>query len=523
MLLAGSVGAGAVAVGGAAAWRFAAASKRPNVLVLVWDTVRADRTAFLGYQRPTMPRVASWADRAAVFTRASSPAIWTLPSHASMFTGLPPHVHGADERWLWLDQRFVSLAEHFAAHGYATFSLAANTLLCDATNLVQGFDVRLNTFKGRLAALARAATHRKLIPGDVSNELAPGWHPPANGAHNAEWARAVFKEAAPIVVRSFGQWLNARPDPEQPFFAFLNLMEAHTPRVPSFAARVQVTAANPELVSLGLMTDAAHINLHFYSFGKHAYDERQLAAINAVYDAALVDLDNATADLFDELDRRGVFDDTIVVLTADHGENLGDHHLFNHRFALWDTLLHVPLAVWGPGVAPGTIDRPVSTLDLFANLARMAGIEPPTGISADDWFTPDGAPPITALALPLEREIQSVRDFYPDIELAKWLRSGHAIVDRDDHKLIRMSDGTRTLYDLVADPGETRPVDDPVRAAALSDQLDAWLARWPAYDAAQRGPDDRPATVRASQDDLRAQLEALGYATGADEPEPDDP
>ena len=171
-----------------------------------------------------------------------------MPVHASLFTGLPPETHGANERWMWLDDRFLTMAEHFRTNGYATFTMAANTLLCDETNLVQGFDVKLNTYKGKVAKAAKAATREKLLPNDVSNELTPGWKPPSHGAHNAEWGRAVYKEAAPIVASTFLQWLGVRKTPERPFFAFLNLMEAHTPRLPSMASRKQVLADDPELI-----------------------------------------------------------------------------------------------------------------------------------------------------------------------------------------------------------------------------------------------------------------------------------
>ncbi|MEQ1503742.1 MAG: sulfatase [Myxococcota bacterium] len=497
---------------------------RPNVLIVVWDTARADHLSVYGYDRPTTPRIAKLAERAVVFDRASSAGIWTLPSHASMFTGLAPESHGADERWLWLDDRFTTIAEAFRDDGYATFTLAANTLLCEETNLTQGFDVRLNTYKGKLAKVAKAATQRKLILGDLSHELAPGWVPPAHGAHNAEWARAAFKEAAPLAGHTLLEWLSRRKTTDEPFFAFVNLMEAHTPRIPSMASRQQVMAGDPALIQLGLTTDAAHINLHFYNFGKYTYSDRQLAAITGVYDAALADLDRATADLLDELDRRGILDDTIVVLTADHGENLGDHHLFNHRFALWDSLVHVPLIVWAPGQAPGRVARPVSTLDLFANVARLAGVEPPDGISDHDWFGSVDAPAVTGLDLPLAREIETVHAVYPDVAVAPWLRQGHAIVD-GGYKLIDLTtaDGDRStaLFDLAADPGELAPVDDPQRTAALLDETARWVAGWPPYDPADRGPGDDPAHVRASQDDLRAQLEALGYtAPTGDEPVP---
>jgi arylsulfatase A-like enzyme len=511
-----AIGLAAAVVALVGAWVSSGRSDRPagasgpNVLVIVWDTVRADHLSLYGYRRPTTPRLDAFARDAVVFERASSPGMWTLPAHASMFTGLPPESHGADERWLWLDGHNLTMAEHFEANGYATFTMAANTLLCDETNLVQGFATKLNTYKGKVGKMAKAATREKLLPNDRSNELSPLWRPPAHGAKNAEWGRAVYKEGGPIVAEAMLEWIDRRKNRRKPFFAFLNLMEAHTPRIPTMASRERVLADDPELVALGLETDAAHINLHFYNFGKVTYSERQLDAIRGVYDASIADLDAATGRLFDGLAERGLLEDTIVVLTSDHGENLGDHHLFNHRFSLWDSLVHVPLVVRAPGQVARRVDRPVSTIDLFSTLARLAGLPVPDGIAAGDLLGGTSSPAVTSMALPLEREILSVKEVHPDVEVGPWMRSGNAVV-RDGRKLVRLSDGTSALFDLRADPGETTPLDDPAGAAALGAELDAWLSSTPPYDPTRRT--ESPEHVRASQDELRQQLEAIGYAT----------
>ncbi|MBX2798267.1 MAG: sulfatase-like hydrolase/transferase [Myxococcales bacterium] len=483
-----------------------------NVLLVVWDTVRADRMSLYGHGRLTTPRVDGHAEHAVVFERASSPGIWTLPAHASMFTGLPPETTGADERWLWLDGHHLTMAEHFRDQGYGTFSLAANALLCAETNLVQGFRVPWNTFRGRVAERSREATADKLIAGDRSQELSADWVPPDHGATNAEWARAAFKDAAPVVVDTFLTWLDVRKDRGAPFFAYLNLMEAHTPRIPSMEAR-RAVIADPDLVDLGLATDAAHIRLHFYNFGKQAYSDRELQAINAVYDATLWDLDRATSDLLEALRRRGLMDSTIVVLTSDHGENLGDHGLFNHRFSLWDSLVHVPLVIWHPDWAPARVATPVTTQDLFPTLARRAQVPVPEGLSAD--LLTDPSPAVTSLALPLRREIETVQAVHPDVAIEPWLRAGHALV-RDGHKLMVWSDGPTEVFDLEADPAELVPLEAPDVQASLARVLDEHLSAVRPYDPDLRDAEDEPAHVRASQEELRSHLRALGYTTDDD-------
>ena len=483
---------------------------RPNVIVVVWDTVRADHLSLYGYPRPTTPNLDRLAGNAMVFEQAHAPGVWTLPSHASMFTGLPPESTGADERWMWLDTPHLTLAEHFQGQGYNTISLAANTLLSTDTNLTQGFHVPINSFRGRLAASAKQATDAKLLPGDVSQELAPGWKPPAHGATNAEWARAAYKEAGPLLISSLLQWTEQRQRPDTPFFAYVNLMEAHTPRLPSIGSRRRVLAADPELVELGLQVDAGHINLHFYNFGKHTYTPRELEAIVGVYDAALADLDQTLQPLFDGLERRGLLANTYIVLTSDHGENLGDHGLFNHRFTLAESLTHVPLVVWGPNIQPGRVNTPVSTMDLFPTLCDWAGVPVPDHLAGHHWLRAP-RPAVTRMELPLRREIETVQSVHADVSIEPWLRSGHAMLGSGGLKVLRWDQGpSYQAFDLGADPTEAAPSEPTADRVAA---LDAWIASVPPYDPSRRTPADDPVHVRASQEELRENLEALGYVT----------
>jgi arylsulfatase A-like enzyme len=484
---------------------------QPNVLVIVWDTVRADRLGPWGYAPETTPWLDRFVEESHVYAQARSPGIWTLPSHASMFTGLAPSTTGADERWLWLDGRHLTLAEHLKAQGYQTAAFTANALLSQDTNLLQGFDLAVHSWSPKLAPLAKARTERKILPGDRSHELVPGYEEPEHGARNAEWARAMYKEAGPLLVEGVLRFVDQRADEDPPWFVFLNLMEAHTPRIPSLESRKALM--DEATFRTGLETDQSHINLHFYNFGKTSFTEEELAAISAVYDASIRDLDRMTEDLMTGLTERGLLDDTVVVLTSDHGENLGDHHLFNHRFALWDSLIHVPLVVRYPSkVEPGRTTTPVSTGDLFASLVGLAGLEHPEGLEPHTWFDDDGATVVSEMALPLRREVRTVQRVYPDVVIEPWMRSGRALVEGED-KWIRWDQGSTERYHIGHDPQEFGEASgaEPGGDERLDAALSGWVAEQAPYDPALRGPEDDPKVVRASQEELRAQLEALGY------------
>ena len=482
----------------------------PNVLFVVLDTTRADRMSVHGYERPTTPFLEELAQTSVVFEQARSPGIWTLPAHASMFTGLPASSTGADERWLWLDSHHVTLAEHLKSHGYDTVAVAANALLSKDTNLLQGFDTVVNPWHPKLRTLAAKQTADKLLPNDRSNELSPHYTPPEHGARNAEWARAAYKESGPLLVNALLRWVDRRSD-DRPWFAFMNIMEAHTPRVPSLESRKAVM--DDAQIALGLQTDQSHIAFHFYNFGKQDYTDEELAAINGVYDASLRDLDGVMRTLVEGLTERGVLDNTLLVITSDHGENLGDHNLFNHRFALWDTLLHVPLMVRYPKrLEAARVARPVSTGDLFGTITALSGVPTPEGHAYGDLFGPPEPAVVSEMALPLEREVRTVMEVHPDVELAPWMRSGRSLV-RGADKWILWDQGALERYDIVSDPAELQNVAgtdaDQDEASVL--WMEGWQERAPDYDVSLRGPNDQPKHVRASQEELRRQLEALGY------------
>lgn len=478
----------------------------PNVLVIVWDTVRADRMSLYGHERPTTPRIAAWAEGARVYDAAISPAMWTVPSHASLFTGTHVSTHGAHVTYKWLDAHHVTMAEWFGSHGYDTFAFSANpNLSTEHYNLMQGFDVVLNPWAGRWRKPSLDNTRRKLIERDRSSEISPAWP-----GKKMEGKQAYAYNAGPVAHDALMAWLGQREDDARPWLAFVNMMEAHKPRVPSKKARRQVVGDDRELYELGLETDISHHAQMSYMVGRKAFSNAELEAIRAVYDASLVDLDDATADLLDDLEQRGLLDDTLVVLTSDHGEALGEHQLFAHRAGLYQDVVGVPLVIGGPGVAPGRVQAPVSPVHLFSTLARAAGIElPPTALDADLLAPGAGGEAYTEIASASEARFGSVLEAWPDADLSPFLRTVDAVVD-GDRKLIRYCDGQVELFDLGGDPAEDHDlsVADPASAAALGDRLDAWRSGVAPYDPALRTADDTPEDV---SEEARGMLEVLGY------------
>jgi len=508
--LAATIGALAVLAARSAAPDAVPAS--PNVLVIVWDTVRADRMSLYGHDVPTTPRLDARARRGVVFERATAPAMWTLPTHASMFTGQFATTHGAVASYRWLDHHHVTLAEHLRDAGYDTFAFTSNLVASPTTNLLQGFDTIHSTYPrrgveqpARYVRESREATRSKLIDTDGSTEISPRFV----GDDREKWARATYKDAAPVIHRGLVDWLDERPEPDRPWFAYLNFMEAHSPRIPSAAARARTM--DEATREHALVVDQSLAAANAFIVGRRDYSEQDLAAIRGVYDATLVDLDEATGDLLDDLERRGELDHTIVVLLADHGEHLGEHQRLEHRWSLRQPLLDVPLVVWDPRRRPGRVRHRVSTAGLFATVLEAVGLPVPPHTRARSWFAEPEPRVFAQLLDPFVSQLEKVREIHPTVDYAPFAQTFCAAFD-GDYKLLVNGSGDRWLHDLATDPGERRDLSEgrAARVAVLERALQRWEAELPSYDPARRTPRDGRGANRQDAAEQRM-LAALGY------------
>ena len=204
----------------------------PNILWILWDTVRADHLSVYGYEKPTTPYLRRWAEQGRVYRNCLSPAPWTVPSHASMFTGLLPSEHGASNDHRWLDSEFTTVAELLRDTGYQTFLWSANPHVSDKCNYDQGFDRAEYPWDPQWRQAAFEAVKGKIPDHDRSSELGEvlagdkirGWEIKASGS---------------LAAQALLDWLEQR-DRNRPYFAFVNYMEAHRPYIPPETCRRRV-------------------------------------------------------------------------------------------------------------------------------------------------------------------------------------------------------------------------------------------------------------------------------------------
>ena len=408
----------------------------PNVLLLVLDTVRAESLSLYGYERDTTPNLARLASRGIRFDQARSTAPWTLPSHAGMFTGRWPHELKVGESRP-LDATYPTLAEHLTSHGYATGGFIANTFFCNAWfGLGRGFRHYDDYYEEQLAVSA-AETLRCSALGRLTVRLL-----------NDPFGVDRRRKDASQVNGAFLAWLDKQNG--RPFFGFINYFDAHTPYIlpPGAEHRFGRPPQNAE--------ELATIN-GWDARSRTSVSDAELTLTRDAYDDGLAYLDGEIGKLFDDLDRRGVLDDTIVILTSDHGENHGEHGLIGHGRSLYDQEVHVPLLVFLPGGAHAgeVVADPVSLRDIPATAVDLLGLSDgspfPGSSLARCWESPGGSAEVPVLTEVLLRDQISKNPNRPPA----WRGPMYSIV-AEDQTYIRNADGQEELYDFRSDPAQVR-------------------------------------------------------------------
>lgn len=453
---------------------------RPDVVLVVLDTVAANATSLHGAPHPTTPALDALAAESTDYRQAISAAPWTVPSHAALFTGLLPQDAGCHHEHPRLPDGPPTTAEHFAAAGYRTAAFVGNPWVGDFNGLTRGFAHAEASWQRSKAA--RAFTLLDLVP------RVPG-------------------KGGPSLVPAALDWL-ARGD-GRPAFLFLNLLEAHSPfdDVPD-AGRFGV--ADPAAV--GARTHRVQ------EAGPAAVPDYphpgELDQARLLYAAAVRAADDQLASLRAGLEAAGTWDRTVLAVTSDHGEAFGEHGFHGHMVGLHAETLHVPLVVRSPGASPARVQTPVALTRLHATLLALAGVPHDSPGAAPALPTTDEPTPAPVLSEQL-RPLQVLTDFArhgAGSELG--LLDARAVrVQQGSLALLHQqpADGSpprRVVYDLATDPAESHPLDPTTLDPDLLARLDAAVAPRLA-----RFGDASPTQLELA-DDLRAELEALGYLGG---------
>jgi len=407
----------------------------PNVLLIILDTVRAASMSFMGYERATTPEIARVAGEGIVFDQAYAMAPWTLPSHAGIFTARYPSTLSADWR-VPLDATQPLLSEAFARAGYVTAGFAANHFYTSwESGLTRGFahyeDYR-RTWKQVLLSTTLLQTNffwsvaHDLRLSNIATQLLH-----LDLRTQTMWTSD--RKLAGLVSTEFLDW-EGKPR-TRPYFAFLNFYDAHLPYDPPGEWHTRFAGEPNDL-------------------------DR--------YDGAIAYMDHEVGRTLDALRTRGVLDNTVVIITSDHGEGFGEHGLHGHGNSLYRPELHVPLVIRYPARVPQAqrVDTPASLRDLGATLFDLTGMQAFNTLAGASLASAWQATTAPSNLSPVVSEVSAGINTEPSAPVSRGAM--RSLIDSTAH-YIRNGDGVEELYSYRSDPAEGRDLaaDDSARVATL--------------------------------------------------------
>ncbi len=473
--------------------------KKPNILIIIIDSLRADHVGCYGYHRNTTPNIDRLAAEGCLFETCITAAPFSPASYASLFSGLYPHQHGVngDTVRIW-PNTFSRLAEKMKANGYSTFAVSNNDFVSAASNAAAGFDVFVDLWRpssgARIVRRIRRGVNR-IIGARLATRLQSNRMQCAAKGDAGETMRLALD----CIAKS-----------SSPFFGFVVLMDPHSPynrrherfSEPTPTVRRFFRQVNDSKMWAKAM--AAHSGLH-------ADDLR--TALDC-YDSEIWHADDSVGGLVDSLRESGLLDETVVVAAADHGEAFGEHGVWGHGFSLTDALTRVPLVIRCPHYWPAALRSSalVQLHDLHSLCLSLARDGQPqvdvfpaclTRASDAQWTGHD----VAFSEFPVQTNtLRFLERLNPNFRAGRW---GHGMwaVRSKEWRYIEYGNGDCELYNLCSDPRETASVADV--HAGLCMEFHNRL------DDHKQGRPSTPHHVEPSpqfEDIILERLRALGYA-----------
>jgi arylsulfatase A-like enzyme len=436
---------------------------QPNIVVVLVDTLRADRLSSYGYEEISTPHIDALAARGLRYEYGYSSSAWTMPSTASVLTGMSPPEHGVGfSGSYYLADSVTTLAESFQEEGFTTCGIATNPLIAPSRNFNQGFEY----FE----------------------------------THN--WAPS-YK-----VYQSVADWVRANAGKQ--FFLYVHYTDPHFPYVPTPEALAKVDAVQPE----NLVTPNVTITLPAWYANPDETSEAILetnAYLSKMYDAQVIDVDQAVGHLVSTLEELGILDNTIIVLTSDHGEEFLEHGWSGHHAQLYDESVRIPLILAGPGIPQGeTRDVRVENRWLGGTLLRAAGLGVPPSFEGPDLISEEGEQ--EAGDSPVFQT--NSKGWWADLETKTAYKLGaqHAMLYRGWRLIWRPSveghEAIDSLFDLTQDPGSLVDIanEHPDKVLKMRDLIRTWIR-----EGREKSMELVPAMAATKE-----LLEGIGYIEGGD-------
>jgi len=420
---------------------------KTNIILIIMDTQRADNLSCYGYSKKTTPNIDRIASEGAIFLNNIIPGVWTLPSHSSLFTGRYVSGHGADANCEYLIVEFPTMAEILRENDYHTVGFSNNGWVSRRTGVARGFE------------------EYYMVSRNIASKKVVEWFYVEEESFSGEEAdRGSLKTV--IAAKS---WLKKKWDHNRPFFMFINFIEPHGPYWPPEPFRSRFLPSDideSELKSLPKLRSVMEcVDIRV---GALKLSKREWELEKALYDGCTATVDDRIGMLYNFLKEEGLIDETVFIITSDHGDVQGEHdpHV-EHHLCVYEELVKVPLIVRYPEIVPKNVRIKwlSQTVDILPTLLDIAGIK-----DQRYWKTLHGYS-----LLPTLLENRLVRDFalieyhtsiqqlyhmwrrHPEYDIRRlsyWIKALRTL----KYKYIWYSNGRDELYDLENDPGETKNI-----------------------------------------------------------------
>lgn len=521
------------------------ANRKPNIIFLVLDTLRAERMSLYGYEKDTTPVLGELSTESTVFDWGIATAPWTIPSHASMFTGQYPTVHQTTQSYAKLPESLPTVAELLRDNGYATVGFCNNPLVGVLDNdLERGFNEFFNYSATipDMPRIGKETTTRQLQR--KATEFLKSMTTPIErefGRSPLALRLAMLPLLTPLWTRMFNFKGNTRrslhditaylrhhhnTEPDTPLFMFINMMETHLPYYPP---RRIVDRWVPYLKQdREARNFLSRFNTESYRWVAPMIDpfsEKEQVVLRDVYDAEIAYQDRQLNRMFRFLRRSGEIDNTMIVVVSDHGESHGDHDFMGHAFVLYNELVHVPLMIHYPEMFPrgARIDHEVSTRRLYHTMLEAAGIQHESyghtveelsltqslngkaGEPDDEIVVSEGFPPLNFVNVMEMNNPDAIEEFR-----VRMMR--RAIYD-GGHKLMTVSERPDEFFDVHKDYAEeTNLLDNPFgyenNILSLEKALEAFVV---VQEAHRDGTAAGETLDYSNNPELLERLRSLGY------------
>lgn len=463
-------------------------NKQPNIIFLALDSLRADHVSCYGYERTTTPNIDGMAEEGVIFSNAISPGIATAEVHASWFTGLHLSEHGVHSG----NRKYISgslkcLPSLLQDSGYETVGFSCNPFVSKFKGMDRGFLSFHDPDK------FDAVWSSKFADRAINRFLK---------AFNLDYIEYSKKYRAERMTEAMMEWVKNRKR-DKPFFMFSIFIDTHIPHYPPLRYRGKyLREAVSDSMLKKLNSDPIKVLSGEVSLSSHEYE-----LLKALYDANISFVDGQLKRLFKQLEKSGLLDNSVLIITADHGDQFGEHGLFGHSLSLYDTLLKVPLIIRCPEHIPSGLKctKQVQTIDLFTTIIETAGIEAElnnngrSGTDLINYVRNKSKADVLAYAEQGKWDREELRD-HP-YNNKKWC------IRTNRHKYIKSNSGKNELYALETDPGESvnlidKDIPEKEHLSRKLDEFISSLKEQKTAEAEERGAIDKS---------IEGRLKALGY------------